>query len=148
MTATYDGAVEAIKAKMSAGFNAAPVAFQNSDPPANPWPPADGSAFVYVEVLSTQSKPYACGTPGKAIWRTLGLIHAHVHVGINAGDQLAQQYARAIGDVFRNQRFYNDEPPNYLWTIAPQTDGGGPADNYAGYWRVTATINFELYLQG
>ena len=145
--ASYDGAVAAIQQRLRDNFTALPVAFQNEEPPQTPWPPADGSPFVYFEVIGTTGALRAFGTPGAQIWEYLGLIHAHVHVAINSGSALAQQRAREIGDVFRNAQFYADTPPSRVWTHSPQTDGGGPADQYAGYWRVTATARFEFLLQ-
>jgi len=148
MTATYDGAVAAIQQRMQANWaENVPVSYQNDQPPQEPWPPSDGSPFVYFEVLGTKSDIYAAGLPGSQLWRYLGLIHAHVFVPVNSGSALAQQYAREIGDIFRNKQFYNSIPPNFVWTLSPQTDGGGPADDVAGYWRVTCTIPFQFYLQ-
>ena len=43
MTATYDGAVAAIQRQLKSNFSVVPVSFQNEQPPAEPWPPADGS---------------------------------------------------------------------------------------------------------
>lgn len=145
--ANYEGAVAAIQQRMRDNWTTSPVAYQNEPPPLDAWPPADQSPWVYFEVLTTKGDIHAVGNPGSQIWLTLGLIHAHIYVAIGSGSAYAQQFARQIGDLFRNQQLYNSEPPNFVRTISPQTDGGGPADDIAGYWRVTCTINFEFYLQ-
>ena len=149
--ADYAGAVAAIQQRMRDNWTTTLVAFQNDQPPADPWPPVDATsgnqaAWVYFEVLTTKSSIYAVGLPGAQVWQYVGLIHAHVLVPINSGSLIPQQYARQIGDIFRNQRFYTDTPPNFVWTISPQSDGGSPSDDVAGYWRVTCTIPFEFYL--
>lgn len=145
--ADYAGAVAAIQQRMRDNWTTSPVAYQNEQAPQSAWPPADGSPWVYFEALSTKSELCAFGLPGQQLWQYLGLIHAHVYVEIDSGSAIALTHASAIGELFRNQRLYADTPPTFLWTKSPQTDGGGPADDVAGWWRVTCTIPFELYLQ-
>jgi len=51
--ADWAGAVAAMRARFVGAFNAAPVKYQNEDPPQSPWPPA--GPWIYFEVIQTQS---------------------------------------------------------------------------------------------
>lgn len=149
--ADYAGAVAAIKALMAAGWTNTPVNYQNDQAP-DIWPPQDAkgnpSPWVYFEVLGSGSKPYATGTPGNRTWHYLGLIHGHVMVPINSGDELAQAYAVAIGEIFRDQKFYDNGLGAYVRSWSPQTDGGDSSADDGNWWRVTCTIPFEYFHRG
>jgi hypothetical protein len=71
-------------------------------------------------------------------------------VPINDGIAIAQQYAVAIGEIFRAASFYNDGN-NVLRTgidPAPRTDGGGTDADSGNWYRVTMTCGFEFYYRG
>lgn len=150
--ADYAGAVAAIAALLKSNWTTTPVAVQNSAPPSQPWPPVDQSGnptpWVFLEVIGNGSAPHATGIPGAQIWLYRGHVYVHVFVRTNSGADLAQQYAVTIGEIFRNKKFYDTTPPTYLRTITPQTDGGGNADDFTGWWRVTCCIDFEFYYSG
>ena len=76
------------------------------------------------------------------------MIYAHVFVPVNSGSLIARQYAWSIGEIFRNQIFYNDTPPTRVRTITPSIDGGDSSADNAGWWRVTTTIDFEFFYSG
>lgn len=145
--ADYAGAVAAIKARMAANWTTTPVVYQNAgnayDPSSNPQ-----AAWVYFEVLGSSGGLRGVGTPGSHVYLYRGFIAAHVFVPVNAGDELAQQHAVTIGEIFRHKEFYTDTPPNCVRTLTPQTDGGGSDADDGNWWRVTMSCPFEFYYRG
>jgi hypothetical protein len=41
--------------RFKGAFNAAPVEYQNEDPPQNPWPPSKAVPWVYFEAIQAQT---------------------------------------------------------------------------------------------
>ena len=151
--ADYAGAAAAMRQRLTANFTAIPVAMQNMAPPANPWPPIDPATgnpapWAFMEVLPTTSAAYATGVPGDQTYRYLGLIHVHVFVPVDAGSEIAEGYAVAAGEVFRNQKFYDNGAGDYVRTLAPDIDGGGSDADQGNTWRITMTVPFEYYHRG
>jgi hypothetical protein len=52
--ADWAGAVAAMQERFKGAFNAAPVEYQNEDPPQNPWPPSKAVPWVYFEAIQAQ----------------------------------------------------------------------------------------------
>lgn len=149
--ASYAEAEAAIRTRLEANWTATRVAYPNEEPDP-PWPPIDpatGSSapWAALEVIGTGSHGYAAGKPGNQLWLYTGLIHVHVFVPIGTGATLAKQYAGAIGEIFRNTKFY--EPGNGSWArgLAPSTDGDGDKAD-GNTWRVTMTCPFEYFHRG
>lgn len=147
--ADYAGAVAAIRARLEANWTTTPIAFQN-EPFEEPTDPNSGNPlpWVFLEVLGNNSELRGTGTPGDNIWLYVGHILVHVFVPVNSGDALAQQYAVAIGEIFRAQGFYNDGQGSIVRTWAPRTDGGGTDADNGNWWRVTMTVGFEFLFRG
>lgn len=143
--ADYAGAVAAIKQRMVDNWTTTPIVFRRKeteyDPESNtnqPW--------VYFEVVSNGSELRGTGKPGDHIWIYFGLIAAHVFVPVNTGEELARQYADAIGEIFRAQGFYNNGNGSIVRTWSPDTDDAEPDD---GNWSViTCRIKFEYLHRG
>lgn len=137
----YAGAVAAIKQRMIDNWTITPIAFQNGngyDPSADAQTP-----WVYFEVIGNDSELRGVGKPGSHAWLYRGHIHAHVQVPVRSGDEIAHQYAVAIGEIFRAQGFYNDGNGSIVRTWSPRTDGGGDDADDGNWYRVTCTIPFE-----
>ena len=88
--ADWAGAVAAMRARFAGAFNAAPVRYQNEDPPENPWPPSPAKPWVYFEVIQAQTALRGVGLPGNQTWLTVGhiLIHAYVPTGSGLASRL------------------------------------------------------------
>lgn len=150
--ADYAGAVAAIKQRMTDNWKVGlvaktPIVFQNEsssyDPgsaPTQPW--------VYFEVIGSSSGLRGIGMPGSHVWLYRGFILGHVFVPLNSGADVAQDYAVALGEIFRAQGFYSDGNGAIVRTWAPQTDGGGSDADDGNWWRVTCSIPFEFYYRG
>jgi hypothetical protein len=150
--ADYAGAKKAIEDRLAANWTTTRIAFVNKTP-ADPWPPKDDDGqlqpYVLCEVINTASRPAATGTPGNQTWLYLGLIHAHVFVPVNSGDELAGQHAVAIGELFRGKQFFDDVTPGcFVRTWAPMVGGGGDGSDDGLWFEVTATIPFEYWHRG
>ena len=99
--ADWAGAVAAMRARFAGVFNAAPVAYQNEDPPQDPWPPAaPASPWIYFEVIQAQTTLRGVGLPGQQTWLPTG--HIFIHTFVPKGSGLADHLALAgqAGDVF------------------------------------------------
>lgn len=144
--ADWAGAVAAIRARFTANFTAAPVQYQNEDPPQNPWPPASPlSPWVYFEVLQTASQIRTVGNPGNLSWLTLGHVVAHVFApkGFALPEHLV--LADAAGEVFRGATFYQTDPGAKVICRAPSVQGGDSSSDDGNWFGVTVSIPFEFY---
>jgi hypothetical protein len=146
--ADYAGAVAAIKQRMIDNWTTTPIDFQNESPQQHV--DANGSPipWVYCEIIGNGSSLRGAGTPGDHIWIYSGLIAAHVFVPVNTGTDLAQQYAVAIGEIFRAQGFYSDDAGRIVRTWSPRTDGGGSDADDGNWFVVTCRIPFEYLHRG
>src|SRR5262249_8845485 len=131
-----------------AGFTVAPVAYQNEDPPAQPWPPSSASPWVYFEVIQTLTALRGVGLPGNQTWLTTGHIFQHVFVpkGFGLADPLA--LAGQAGQVFKSATFYNSEPGAKVVCFGPTVQGGDSASDDGNWFGVTVAIPFEFYFIG
>jgi len=154
MPNTYDGACAAIRARLSANWTTTQIAFENEEPPANPWPPIDPNSgnsapWAFLEIDGNAGILRAMGSPGDQLWQYTGLIWIYVYVPMNAGADLARQYAVSIGEIFRNKHFYDDGNGSYVWSQWP-----GPAKNIgndAGQgnaWGVILEVDFIYFHRG
>lgn len=158
---TYAGAKAAIRQRLVDHWTATRITYQN-EPPADPWPPTTADAmpsllpWVHLEIASSGSTMRGAGKPGSQVWVTDGLISVHVFVPQGSGDELATEYATAIGEIFRAKVFYDNGDGCYVRTWAPMVDEGGPATSEAdiewshtGAWfRVTMVCPFEYWHRG
>jgi hypothetical protein len=143
--ADYAGAVAAMRARFAAAFTAAPVQYQNEDPPADvtPWPPA--RPWVYFEVIQTQSGLRGVGLPGSQTWLTQGHIFVHVFApkGYGLPDHLA--LAGQAGQIFRSATFYNAEAGAKVVCYGPSVQGGDTASDDGNQFGITVAIPFDFY---
>lgn len=146
--ADYAGAVAAIKQRMAANWTTTPIAFQNESPPPDTDPNTGVPIpYVYFEVIGNTSDLRGMGKPGDHIWLYAGLIAAHVFVPVNSGTDLAQQYAVAIGEIFR-AKGAGDFGGIDVRTWSPRTDGGESDADDGNWFRVTCRIPFEYLHRG
>lgn len=142
------GAKLAIKARLEANWTTTPIAYQNGadvtkqDANGNPTP------WVYCEVIGTGSELRGIGAPGNHVYTYFGLINLHVFVPIGSGDDLAEQYAVTLGEIFRGAGFYSDGTGNFLRTWSPHTDGGDSGSDDGLWWRVTTVVQYEFFYHG
>jgi hypothetical protein len=143
--ADYAGAVAAMQARFNGAFVAAPVEYQNEDPPQSPWPPAPAVPWVYFEVIEAQTARRGVGLPGSQTWLTTGHIFIHIFApkGYGLADHLA--IAGPAGDIFRSATFYNSEPGAKVVCAGPSVQGGDSASDDGNWFGVTVSIPFEFY---
>lgn len=147
----YAGAKAAIKARLIANWPTTRITFQNEQP-AEPWPPLNGSGelepWINLEILGSGSEIAGTGTHGNHVWTYAGDILVHVFVPVNSSIELADQYAVAIGELFRAAEFYNDIPGYGVRTLAPSIDDGGSGDDDGNWYRVTMSCPFTYWHRG
>jgi hypothetical protein len=144
--ADWAGAVAAMRVRFEAAFNAAPVEYQNEDPPQQPWPPSSPAVpWIYFEVIEAETAMRGVGLPGDKTWLTTG--HIFVHVFVPKGYGLAGHLTLAgqAGDVFRAATFYNAEPGAKVVCFGPSVQGGDSAADDGNWFGVTVAIPFEFY---
>jgi hypothetical protein len=145
--ADWAGAVAAMRARFAGAFDAAPVKYQNEDPPADPWPPAlPAKPWVYFEVIQAQTALRGVGLPGQQTWLTTGHIFAHVFAPRGFGLAEHLTLAGRAGDVFRAATFYNDGAGAKVVCFGPSVQGGDSASDDGNWFGVTVAIPFEFYL--
>lgn len=155
--ADYAGAVAAIKQRLRDNWTTTGIEFQNETPEGT-WPPVDASGnllpWVFFEVINRTSELRGAGTPGAHVWLYRGDVFAHVFVRTNSSSEIANQYAVAIGEIFRAKQFYDTDPGCAVRTgigpagEGPRVDGGGSDADNGNWWRVTCIIPFEFYYRG
>jgi hypothetical protein len=143
--ADWAGAVAAMRARFAGAFTAAPISYQNEDPPADPWPPAPAKPWVYFEVIQAQTALRGVGLPGSQTWLTTGHIFVHVFAPKSYAlpDHLA--LAGQAGAIFRSATFYNAEPGAKVVCFGPTVQGGDSASEDGNWFGVTVAIPFEFY---
>lgn len=160
MTADYAGAVAAIRARFEAQWAVddvlrTPVAFVNeaAEPAVDP-DNGNPIPWVFFEVLHDGSVVVGSGTPGNKTIVYDGTIKGHVFVPINKGVADGLAYAVAIGEIFRNQLFYNDVTEGcyvrsgFDMQGQPRIDEGDASSDDGQWFAITATIPFEYWHRG
>lgn len=149
--ADYAGAKAAIRSRLEANWTTTRITYQN-ETPAAPWPPkrASGSPapWVNLEIIGNGSHLWTFGTDGNRGWRYDGVIMVHVFVPVGEGIEQADEYAVAIGEIFRAAKFYDDGLGSYVRTLSPQLDGGGSGDDDGKWFRVTMSVDFTYWHRG
>lgn len=149
--ADYAGAVAAARAHFEGGFTAAPVQFQNEDPPQTPWPPSSPpTPWVYFEMLQLDDRLRGAGLPGNQVWLSIGLVNISVFVpkGYGLADHLA--LTGQIEALFRSRTIYNAEPGVALrfWSEqgqGPSTQGGDSKSDDGNWFGAVVVIPFQFF---
>lgn len=147
----YAGAVAAARAFFEAGFTAAPVQFQNEDPPQKPWPPSSPpSPWGYFEMVQLDDRLRGAGLPGNQVWLATGNIAVSLFVpkGYGLADHLA--LAGLVDALFRGKTTYATEPGVALrfWSEqgqGPSIQGGDSKSDDGNWFGVSVVIPFQLF---
>lgn len=146
--ADYAGAVAAIKDRLRANWTTTDIGFENGQPPRTMDADSQLVPWVFCAVVADGAGIEGFGLPGDHVVRERGAIEIEVMVPAGTGDDIARQYAVAIGEIFRARRFYDAEPPAYLRTWTPTVRDGRPgrSENPSGnWWCLPVSIPFEFY---
>lgn len=142
MSALFDAARTAIRARLNANWTATPldrVAWQN-EPFAKPLDDQGNAlAFLYVEVFNDTTELTTVGKPGQRRVTQGGRIVAHAFVPLNAGLDAAGTLRGACASIFEEQLF--DNVRGWL----SREEEGGTADDTGAYFRTSVTIDFDFY---
>lgn len=155
------GAKAAIRQRLEERWTSTRITVPN-EMPAEPWPPRGApdpeapdfavfAPWVHLEIATLPAAMRGAGRPGHQVWVTDGFIYVHVFVPAGSGDQIANQYADEIGEIFRGALFYNHGDGCYVRSWAPRSDEGGDATTAAdqGNWfRVTMSCPFQYWHRG
>lgn len=148
------GAWAAIEQRLRANWTDTKIAFANTDPdPAEGrWPPVDGqgspAAWVYCEIVSVPAHIAGFGKPGSQTILEEGLIKLYVMVQKGSGLADARAKATALGEIYRQQVFYNETPGAYVRTSTPSV-GQDPVESDDGnsVCGASCTIPYEFWHQ-
>ncbi len=146
--ADYVGALAAIKARVTGNWTTTPLAFSNENMPDPKDTDGNPVPWVFFEIVSSGSDVVGSGVPGNQVIRYQGLIKCHVFVPTDTGIEVGFTHSVALGDIFKNQVFYNDTDGHYVRTLFPRIDEGTANSDDGLWYSVTATIPFEYWHRG
>lgn len=142
------GAMAAIEARLVANWTQTLIVYDNTDPDP-PWPPADNDGvpqpWVFVELIDVDAKIIAFGTPGDQTVLDEGLIKMHVMAQKGAGLDTARSQAVALGEIFRQKKFYDTDPTAYVRTMTPRVGRGSMVSEDGNWVSVSCTVPYEFY---
>jgi hypothetical protein len=146
-TANLAGAVAAIMDRLTAQWNTTPIVFDNLDPQVEIPPLADGvpQPWVFCEVVGMPSEIVAFGRPGDQTVIDDGNINLYVMVQKGGGLTPGWDYAVALGELFRQQKFYTTDPTAYIRSLTPSVMRGDMTSDDGNQVSVLCRIPFEFY---
>jgi len=147
------GALAAIEQRLRDNVTDVPLAFENTDP-SDPtaFPPVDGSGapamWIYCETVDVGAAIDGFGKPGSQTVLETGLAKFYVMVAKGSGLDEARTKAAAIGEIYRQQVFYNSDPTAYVRTTTPRV-GRDPmvSEDGATVAGACCTVPYEFYHQ-
>lgn len=142
MSALFDAARTAIRARLNANWTATPlsrIAWPNEDFAKPLDDQGNALSFLYVEVFNDSSELTTVGIPGQRRVTQSGRIVAHAFVPLNAGLDAAGTLRGAVAQIFEEQLFDNIR----CWLS--KEEEGGTADDTGAYFRTSVTIQFDFY---
>jgi hypothetical protein len=146
-TSDLAGALAAIETRLVTNWTTSRIVLDANNP-GNPWPAVDGSGnlapWVFLEMLDTDAAIIGFGTPTNNTVLDSGLVKFHVMVPINEGLDRARAQAVAIGEIFRQQQFYNSEAGVAVRTLTPRIGREASVDD-GNYVSMTCTVGYEFY---
>lgn len=147
-TSNVAGALAAIEARVTDNWTATRVVFDNKDPD-QPWPPMDGQGrpmpWVFVEIVDIPVEPITFGEPGNRLVMDQGIIKMHVMVQKGSGLADGREKATALGEIFRQQTFYTDDPTAKIISRDPTVGREGMSSETGNMVSVTCSVAFEFY---
>ena len=112
-----------------------PVVFENDafDLPDTP------ASFIYVEVFGDFFGQASIGDEPRDnnLWREAGQVYFHVMTPNGTGSRDARALAGQIAGLFRGQDI------DGMTFLDASIGAGEPGKTFAGYFAMTATVNFE-----
>ena len=148
-SADVAGALAAIEARLTANWSATPVIYDNNAPTPEPWPPenTDGSPapWVFCEIIDVDARIIGFGLPGDQTVMDTGFVKLNVMVARDSGLADGRTKAVALGEIFRQARFYDTDPTAYVRTTTPRVGRGGMASDDGNYVAVSCTVPYEFY---
>ncbi len=146
-TLTLAGALEAIEARLLANWTTSRVVLDANNP-GDPWPPVDEAGipqpWVFVELDDISADIIGFGTPTNNTVLDSGLCKFHVMVPKEEGLSRARAHAVAIGEIFRQQEFFNSEAGVAVRTLTPRVGREASVDD--GNWvSMTCTVEYSFY---
>lgn len=132
-----DVVYEAVRAFLTAGWTAAPIAWENEhfdkpNPPA-PWLAVELSGTVYAQ------QSIGAGPQEENRWDEDGVLWLHVFVPAGTGSSTARGYAKALADIFRGALLI-DETLEFMDASIGMGEAG---DNNGNWWRVSVSIDWR-----
>jgi hypothetical protein len=147
-TATIDGALAAIEARLAANWTTTPIVYDNDDSDGAV-PPQVGdqpTPWVYCEIIEAgPATIHAFGGTGNQTVIDDGIIKLYVMVPKGSGLATGREYAREIGEIFRQQLFYTSDPTAYIRSGTPSVGRGDLTRDDGAWVSVACRIPFEFY---
>lgn len=127
----------AIRGRLDDNWTTTPILYENLDEAVIQTDGETPQAFIALETMFFLNDQMDIGDPGRRLFRTRGMIKIYILTPVSAGDGLGLQYADALAEIYRGQRF--DGVVCYGASIR---GAGEQADDAGKYWRITLGIEF------
>lgn len=136
---THLSVVQAVEARLSAGFSECPVHIEND---GNPTVPSDGSAFLAVQFPWSTSDWETVEGPDGCDFLEEGGIRFVLSVPSGRGTHLYRGWLDQIATLFRGQAFAG------VQTFAPTSPISDDRNDAAGYYRLSIVVPYEFNILG
>jgi hypothetical protein len=146
--ADYAGAISAIKTHLLNNWTTTPLGFINEAEPVQKDVDGNLSPWLLCEVVSTGSNVRGSGKPGSQIIVYDGLVKCYLFVPTGTGTDVGFEYAVQLGDIFKNQVFYDNGIGCFIRTGYPALDGGNASSDDGLWFGITAAIPFSYWHRG
>lgn len=146
-TSDLTGALAAIEQRLIDNWTTSRIVLDATNP-GDPWPHVDANGvplpWVFMELLDIDASIIGFGTPTNQTVLDRGLVKFHVMVPTQEGLSRARTHAVAIGEIFRQQQFYNSEAGVAVRTLTPKIGREASVDE-GNYVSMTCTVPYEFY---
>lgn len=151
MSSTVDvaGALAAIEKRISDNWTTTPVAYENKRPEGE-WPPVDpvtkaAMPWVYCELIDVPAGIVGFGTPSNQTVADGGIIKMHVMVKKGSGLKAARENAVALGELFRQQKFFDTDPTAYVRTYTPTVGRSDLVSDDGNWVGMACSVPYDFF---
>lgn len=134
----HPSVVQAVEARLSAGFTGCPVFVENS----NPDTPGDGSTFAVLQFPYSRSEQASIGSPDANWYREEGAFRIVLAVETGAGTHASRQLLETISALFRGKSF------DGVRTYAPGSASSDDNSEDGAFFRLSIAIPYDFNITG
>jgi hypothetical protein len=134
----HHSVVQAVEARLAAGFTACPIFVENDASET----PADGSAFGVLQFPYSRSEQASIGDPGGNWYREEGGFRIVLAVERGAGTLIGRQWLEEVASLFRGKSF------DGVRTYAPGSASTDDNSEDGVFFRLSIAIPYDFHITG